>query len=170
MDKFIVKTEDVREFLKEQLDIYWDGYVAYFGLDKINRRMVLLNKHEARFVDNVGNPAHLTGFMSAVDSKGKSSNYYLSVNSFLNLEVMKYERNGNPSISPKKSFEKEWAFFLINKYGDELKQQIVDHHKKAIKEDSDFLHKMLKEASQLSNKIDDEKNLTEEIENYGLSL
>ena len=158
-EKFIVSLEDVQEFLKEKLGLDWDGYVYDFDFEKNSDLIKLVNKEKAKFYKKNGNEYKsktLSKLIVARDREGVDSYYSLFVDSFLSLRVWECNKYGTQTHKRFGYCDRIWRDFLIEKYGDLIKCQMIDYHKAKLENFVSTRNDLLENAEKLTDNIEEE--------------
>lgn len=168
-NKFIVKTEDVREFLKEQMNFDWDGYTYTCFVDKKNHRKTAMDRQVANFVDITGNPKKRVYLV--VDKKDGHLNFYsLIVDGFNYFNFYQFDDEGFPVSLNEENYTKKWNEFLTKKYGEDFINEVIKYHQNKLNQFIETRNNLIKNINRLDEQISEEQKLLEQAKDLNISL
>ena len=178
--QFIIKTEDIQEFLEQNFSFIWDGRF-YEPIDIDN---TCFESRRGIFEENNLSRKEI-GLISPLDADYNKKFYSLAVNSHASFvmypitskntyifseedreECLKNDIYGilrdTSSFALKQDYSKEWEFFLVKKYP-AIKDEVISLHEDNLKHSIDTRDDLMENALRLDRVIKEERIRIEEL-------
>ena len=161
-NRFVVKLEDVKEFLKTKLGLDWDGYTIDLTWNGEEPLFTVKNKNVPVFANEKGYPTKLFEFIKADNKKGKTRFYSLEVDGLYTFRLLDCENT--KYTEDEGFFNDEWENFLIKKYGKKVADEIINHHTLQMNADLSIINDLSKQVSIYENHAKFEQQRLKEID------